>query len=373
MNPKPIIRPSTLSQALICPPSVRMNTLFPNRGSEYANEGTAAHKLLELCLRDGKRPYSFVGTELDIEGGAVLVTAEMASCIEEALDFIETQEEFVFSIETEKSAGLSKYGLSEGTIDVTLRGMVHTYIIDYKHGAGVAVDVEDNAQLMAYALPEAEAAPNSVIKLVIIQPRAGGIKVATVHASEILGLLPRIQEAWGKIDDPNAFNPHIKACQFCNAKGHCSALRTVAEDWMYQAKGLLMFGEFKELDTMKLAELAEKAELVQSWAKGVRDAIKNALADGKTVPGYVLEQGAKGHRRWISEPGALQVLTNLLGQDAYAPVTVIPPAQAEKKLGKKIWAAERLDELITRPVGEPKVKKVDVVGINEFTEFEGVF
>lgn len=54
-------RPSSSHRWLLCPGSVQSEASFPDTTSSYAEEGTAAHQLAEVCLNDGKNADEFLG------------------------------------------------------------------------------------------------------------------------------------------------------------------------------------------------------------------------------------------------------------------------------------------------------------------------
>ena len=64
-----------------------MSAGIPRKSSPDAALGTAAHKLGEICLREGKDTKPFVGTIIDTEtDGSWEVTKEMAECVQDYLD-----------------------------------------------------------------------------------------------------------------------------------------------------------------------------------------------------------------------------------------------------------------------------------------------
>ena len=68
---------SSASRWMACPGSVRLSEGMPNISSDYAREGTAAHELAEMCLRQGKPASAFL--EQEIEGFEV--TEDMAEAV----------------------------------------------------------------------------------------------------------------------------------------------------------------------------------------------------------------------------------------------------------------------------------------------------
>ena len=46
------LSPSSAYRWIACPGSIRLSAGIPDTSSVFAEEGTAAHELCELCLRD---------------------------------------------------------------------------------------------------------------------------------------------------------------------------------------------------------------------------------------------------------------------------------------------------------------------------------
>lgn len=60
---------------------------IPRKSSSYSSEGTAAHKLAEMCLLENKDARAFVGTIIETESdGSWEVTREMAEAVQFYLD-----------------------------------------------------------------------------------------------------------------------------------------------------------------------------------------------------------------------------------------------------------------------------------------------
>ena len=129
-----------------CPGSVGLSKLMPPQESSiYAEEGTLAHAWLEYKLHK-----SLFGKEIEKPEGEL--TEEMEEAIDVAVNYI--GDKFMFAKE--------KDILIEGRFDLSYihKGMFGTadfagispdgelFVIDYKHGKGVVVDIEDNKQLL---------------------------------------------------------------------------------------------------------------------------------------------------------------------------------------------------------------------------------
>jgi hypothetical protein len=117
-----------------------------DEGSVYAREGTSAHELAHRCWLVGTDADFFLGQ--NIEGFEV--TPEMVSAVQLYLDTLShaatqhpVRSEIRLTHPTIPDFGGTLDGLAEGE---------HPTIVDFKYGAGVAVEVERNSQLSCYAL-----------------------------------------------------------------------------------------------------------------------------------------------------------------------------------------------------------------------------
>jgi hypothetical protein len=81
------LSPSGAHRWIECPGSVRMTAGLPRKSSPYAAEGTAAHQLAEMCLRNGKNAAEYLGTIIKTkEDGDWNVTPDMAEAVQYHLD-----------------------------------------------------------------------------------------------------------------------------------------------------------------------------------------------------------------------------------------------------------------------------------------------
>lgn len=55
---------SGFEAAMLCPGKPVMEAGLPSTGNAYSREGTAAHQVLEWCLRDTKQAAAFAGREI---------------------------------------------------------------------------------------------------------------------------------------------------------------------------------------------------------------------------------------------------------------------------------------------------------------------
>lgn len=199
-----------------CPGSVALiDTLPPQPTSEYATEGTAAHKLAEICLTKGLIAEQMVGQTIPAENGTVrVVTEEMAEAVQVYLDVIRTDmkkykvhpsdlsiEHRFHLVHIDKDA----YGTNDASLKVAFTKVI---VYDYKHGAGVAVDAEDNKQGLFYAEGAAHGEEIDEVEIVIVQPRAihkdGPIRRWTVSKGNLADFAVLLKAKAAATKDPNA-------------------------------------------------------------------------------------------------------------------------------------------------------------------------
>jgi hypothetical protein len=157
---------------------------LPNHGSKYAAEGTAAHYIAafhQVEMRNGERVTidRWRGLTAKVEGYDIPLTEELCEAVQEFLDYIAANErpDDVAVIEQSFTPAMRKLhpkfgGSTDRVMWRESERLLRVY--DYKHGAGVPVDVDDNKQLKYYALGALLSNPTwnaLTVELVIAQPR----------------------------------------------------------------------------------------------------------------------------------------------------------------------------------------------------------
>lgn len=325
---------SSAKRWMACPGSVRLCDGLPSTTSDYAAEGTAAHALAERCLREKRTPCDYLhqtieGFEVDedmAEAVAVYVTYVNTLALDSELEI-----ECRFSI---NSLHKGLYGTADAVLYNEKEKALH--VIDYKHGAGVAVEIENNPQLLYYALGAAMAKHNrgfSKVKLSVVQPRCphedGTIRTWEFDAVELLGWASELIEAVRRTEEPNAPLALGEHCRWCPAAGICPKLQETAIETAKQD-----FAEGVRYDPAKLSDTLELLPTIEAWAKAVREFAYAEAERGHCPPGWKLVP-KRATRKWRDEEEATEYLRKYGMDDSDIYTSKIrTPAQIEKILGK---------------------------------------
>jgi hypothetical protein len=347
---------------------------MPKSTSAYAAEGTAAHELGEMCLRSGNNAADHIGAVMTVQGTAFEVTEEMAEAVQVYLDTVRADlaavgKGAVFMIENKFRLDWLYPGLF-GTNDALVGepfGVLK--IFDYKHGVGVAVEVEDNTQMMYYALGGAKGETYEDVELVVVQPRAphsdGRVRRQRMPIEELMRWAQEVLLPGAKAtEDPSAPLDTGDHCRFCPALAVCPLQKeramTIAAEVFAPVPSAPPSPE--AIPYEKLRQILDKADLIEAWLKACREHVKALLETGKASAeevGYKLVPG-RASRKWVDDKEAETWLEAMLGDEAYVPRKLVSVAQAEKVL--KGPAKKALAEMIS------EVRGVSMVPISDKRE-----
>lgn len=383
MGTHSLLSPSGASRWLQCPGSLTLTGL-EDTASEYAAQGTAAHELANRCWLVGSNPSVYLGEIWEVDGYQILIDAEMVENVAGYIDFLWT--EFgAYHCFTEQKIAHSAIVDFGGTVDFISPDSPLPAIVDFKYGAGVAVEAEENIQLGCYAILKMNllGVEFPEVELIIFQPRdLHGEKVKRwVAPLAWLKDLERQIEAvsMGQRETEFLAGAH---CRWCPAKLNCPVLFDLTQIAAQNefSKGELTFAgnpiemtPRRAADIMALRKSAETLfDAVDQWAHGQAE-------KGVEIPGYKLVQRV-GHRRYTDEAKAVRWLKKLgLGVKDLYEKSLISPAQVEKKIPKenKKLAADTLAAITEKPVlGSALVPDTDkrpaLTRLTAETEFVGV-
>lgn len=353
-----------------CPGSVALCADLPESSSKAADEGSAAHAWAEWCLINGEvdcndyigcTQYPNVFTEEWARKGHPL-TKEMADAINVYLTHVWETVRPEDELHVERRVSLrfiaeEMFGTCDCAILKPSTGTLH--VIDYKHGAGVVVDVKDNPQAKYYAVGMLDAFSGAGITKVIttiVQPRAGGEPVKTCEYDTIelmewaYGELRPAALATRKPDAPLVAGDH---CKFCGAKGFCQAFRGRARAAALDGLEIITPAKVPTLPADDMAARLAELPLLKSYIAALEDYAKQEARAGRMPRGFKWVAGL-GARQWTdSETAVAFTVKERTGADITERVT-LSPTQAERVLGKKIFA-EKCSDLVTRKMNAPSL------------------
>ena len=353
------LSPSSAVRWMTCPGSVRMCEGIPDTSSDASLEGTMMHTVSSHCLSRGTDAAGYVGVT-DPETGLIL-QAEQAQAVQTYVDTVRD------ICETTGGKLLVEQRLSiwhmtgeedaHGTADAVILTMDELIVIDAKFGRGVAVDAEENPQLMMYAAAayvEHELAYDfRRVRMMIVQPRLNASPEWTIPVTELNEFMEEVQFSAELTRQPDApLVPSAKGCQWCRAKATCPAITNRIMD------------DFDDVvpetaDERDLARVMANADMIEKWVKAVRAEVERRLLAGEPVPGYKLVQGKKGNRQWADPDAAEETLKGMrVKHDQMYDYKLASPTSIEKlakagDVGPRQWA--KIQDLITQSEGQPSV------------------
>ena len=342
-----LLSASSSHRWLNCPRSVRASEGIESETTEFAIEGSCAHELAENMLKkalgqeytDCTENLTYYNTEMQesADGYVAFVLEKMA----------EMPSPSVF---IEQRLDLTAY-ITEGfgTGDCVLVGDGVLHIIDFKYGAGVAVDARNNEQLRIYALGAYDIFKDiydiTTVRMSIYQPRKAYAGTDEMQIDALLSwaqtiLKPKAELAFNGEGDFCAGD----WCRFCPIRNSC---RERAEKNLELAK--YDFAKPPELTDSEVAELLPKLDSFIEWAEGLKEyALKQAL-DGKHFDGFKLVEG-RSLRKFNDEAAVASVLRDA----GYEPYTQKLQTLTElTKLLGKVKFEELLGKYIVKPAGKP--------------------
>jgi hypothetical protein len=208
-------------------------------------------------------------------------------------------------------------------------------VFDFKYGAGVYVDADENKQMMLYGLGAMLSLGDRIVDtvwLTIVQPRFEGaipVRNYIFKAVAILDFIADVQEAAVKTrkkDAPLAAGDH---CKFCPAARTCPELEKrhhalVAQD----------FSNLPAVAPEKLAQALISIPLIKERIKAIEEYAYAEAQKGVEIPGFKLVD-KRPVRRWKNEGDVIE-WAQLREVQPYAAKELLSPAQLEKKIGKEL-------------------------------------
>jgi len=325
MGAHALLSPSGMPAAIRCLAKPHRERGLPDQSSSFADEGTAAHFLMEQCLLQNVDAKHFQGLRIQVKDGVTEfhtsgqypVGLDMIGPMQKALDYVRAVADGA-TIYTEQKLSIAHitgehwhkvtdavcfltdvgnyidfdtgeiYSKDEvepatGTTDVWIITGRVAHSIDLKWGMGVKVFAKDNEQQEMYTdaglqefdfLGEVEE-----IHLHILQPRLQHFDEHVMTRAELNARIERIRQASDRIaftpGEMLPATPGEKQCKFCKRAATCNERTDHTME--------LIVGEFVDLDKGFVKVEMPQAEKLLAQSFGVKPA------------------AITWHERWISD------------------------------------------------------------------------
>lgn len=335
--------PSQSERFTLCRGSVNLLQRTPPRPtSKWAEEGTQAHNVLEYALRNSIERAADVLTLADF----AYITfenddkrKEFCASVDDALDYVFAllQEidllhgDAVLFVESEVHPPVSSApGEASGFCDIAIYSASarRLWVMDYKHGAGIAKAVIGNSQVKQYACgflfqdnSSVDPANVDTVTLVIIQPRAfhpdGDIRAYDTTPAALFDYLMELDAIIEDCQRPDApLTPGEDQCRFCDARTTCpaaeaAALRSISTTFAaVRDVAEPRLPDPKQLDVQRLAYIKQSRSLIVGWLDAVDKHIDELMRSGQEVPGFKMVQ-TRAEREWYGDDK--EVISKLAG------------------------------------------------------------
>lgn len=354
------LSPSASHRWMNCPGSVHLAEQCPPQGgSSYTEEGTQAHALAELKLR-----------QFNDEGSSDFFAKQLENARNEFEYYCGEMDEatnFYFDIVTEKvieggpDAELmieQRFSLDKwvpdsfGSADAVIIAGHTIEVCDLKYGKGVKVDAVGNPQLRLYGLGAAELFGDlydfDTVRVTIIQPRLDHVSTEEISLEDLRAwaeneVAPKAQMAMNNSDVVQCGD----WCQFCPAKAICRARA--------EANLELARYDFKKpalLTDEEIGEVLRQAEEVQKWVSDVSAYALEQVLAGKQYDGWKLVEG-RSIRKYADEIKVADTLKAAGYDEAMLYERKLNGITNMEKLVGKKKLTELLGNLLVKPAGKP--------------------
>ncbi len=335
--------------------------------SEAADEGTFAHSVGELLLRNGNDAEWALGHT----DGRFTVDDDMVQALQKYLDYVRPY------LSKENLQWLERgwklyYGSDDekGYADVTIYDVESKtlHVFDLKYGF-YHVSVQNNSQFLIYAGCAYEALRDeydiddiATIEVHVCQPRINNFDSQKLTVTELFNHMDYIRgQACAINSGKGIFAPSESACHWCplSKLNKCKAQRDEAFalvkmefDDIMEDKPVIP--ELSALSDDEIAHLYEKLGLVESFIKKIYARAQTLATEGRLTGFKEVEK--LGNRKWVDTEAAAAFMSKTLKlkkDQVYSQKPISPP-QLEKIVKIKEYstrAQNKLATLITRPKG----------------------
>lgn len=337
---------SSASRWLNCAGSVALLATVPVKpSSAAADEGTWAHAICAYCLEHDIRdasvwehqalpthdvPAAYSGRIVGSVPGTIEAIQVYLDAVYAELARTPDAELYVeqgFKLDVATADADEVFGTNDAMVYHPSTGRL--VVFDYKHGVGISVDAEDNAQLKFYAAGAVFSNPTwtlSELVLVIVQPRARdvgeekGVKAWTMQTTDLLEFLGDVETAVGRAkrvehlmatgqEDPGTFPTLVPGpwCKktFCDAAAICPAReQAILREAQLDFKDITMvttadLPDPKTFDTARLGQILAAGQLLSDWLGQIEEYVEALLLAGTPVEGWKVVEKI-GRRKFVA-------------------------------------------------------------------------
>ena len=333
--------PSQADRFFACRGSNNLLKRVPVRPtSSYAQEGIDAHTILEAALtgqcRDAQEAHDFLTTlphSLDDGQNEFYLSIQIA--LDHIYSILDAYSDAVLWVERFVNPPVtSAPGEAGGYCDVAILvpSLRTLFVIDYKHGAGVAKAVRGNNQPMQYAAgflyeDNALVDPNQIdsVVLCIIQPRAfhedGIIREHEVTPFDAWEYLEELEDVILDCErEDAALTPGEDQCRFCDARTLCPAREAlalqVASSTFTQIAHVNApaLPEPRAVDMERLARIRFHAPMLRKFLDDVDRHLDEIARGGHHVPGAKLVETQAQRKYYGDDSVVARKLAAMLGE-----------------------------------------------------------
>jgi Protein of unknown function (DUF2800) len=316
---------SSAARWMHCPGSVSLCETVPEKpASKYAEEGTRAHELAAVCLASNDHPSTHTDDQDMIDAVVVYLNAVTHEQAQTKTAELYVEKGFVLPISTAEPGEV--FGTNDALVWHPETGRLRVF--DYKHGAGVSVDVEDNAQLKFYAAGACFSNPDWKVKqvvLTIVQPRdrsEDSVRDWKFEVADLLEFVAEVERAiweagFGIKSDRTAKLKTGPYCRWCPASAVCPQREAEAI-----AATTLDFKDVTQvtpdelpivsnLDAERLGAVLKGLAILNDWYATVQEYVEGLLMSGQPVPGWKVVEKL-GRSKWIADETAVAEYADML-------------------------------------------------------------
>lgn len=367
------LSPSSAKRWMTCPGSVAAIAACPvqDTPSEAAAEGTAAHALAEILLREriALRGQGELLRQWQAEYGDRYDANEMeagvmpyVNFVSEAWDDLGGRKLARLLLEQRVHVIDGVYGTADAVIISDKKRVLH--VIDLKFGRGVRVGAEGNPQLRCYALGALRDAELELeieeVWMTIVQPRhrdGGHISTAVMTAEDLHDWEEELIVAAGAAEDPDSPRvPSEEGCLFCPASPWCPERAAEVAEVVGLGAEREPAEQVLSYAPSVLSRATGHVESVEGWCRAVRREALRQAGTEEGLPGWHLKPGRA--RRSVT-PEAAQALVDfgMVGEDEAFIRSPAPLSKLEKAAGGREVLDAAVGDLLKISTGGPALER----------------